>query len=270
MSPTGLAGALPVLCTGVVGLVLAALEPLRPRLARVGLGLGLAALAGALAGVAALWPGSPEPGLGGGGLRADGFALFVQAAVLVCTAFALLLAWHTRDSWAPGSTGLLLLGASGACLVALAVDLVAILTGLVASMLPLVAVSAASSGQHGREAALKGLVATALGAGLLAFGAALIASQTGTTLLDALPAELERLGWIGDRPLLVAGLALCLAGLCVFMAAVPFHLVFPDAVEGTPTPAAVLLTGGVLVAGLAATGRVVLSGFGGAVLSGPG
>jgi len=270
LNPAGWQGALPVLLVGLAGLSLAAMGPLLPHLRRVALCLGLAALLGALAAVAVLWPGAPETLLGGGGLRPDGYALFVQAAVLLCAVFALLFGWHAGEDWAPGSTGLVLLATSGVCLLALAVDLVAILTGLVAAMLPLLGLSAASPGLHGREAALKSLLATTLGAGLLGLGVALVASQTGTTLLSALPGELEHLGWLGDRPLLVAGLALCLAGLCVFMAAVPFHMLFPDAVEGAPTPAAMLLTGGLLVAGLAATGRVVLCGFGDAVLSGPG
>jgi NADH-quinone oxidoreductase subunit N len=53
-----------------------------------------------------------------------------------------------------------------------------------------------------------------------------------------------------------------------FVAAVPFHMWFVDVVEGLPAPAALLLSGGVMAAGLAAVTRVLLVGFQPVVLSG--
>jgi NADH-quinone oxidoreductase subunit N len=264
--PVGMMTAL----VGLVGLGLGLAEPRRPQARRACLAVALATVIAAWLWLLWAWPGQPSEELGGGGLRADGFALFVQAVVLLGTAFALLFGIHAGDRWTPGSSGLLLMAAAGACLLAMAIDLIAILTGLVAAMLPLLGLAAVHPGPHGREAALKGLLATCLGVGLLGLGTALLASQTGTTLLAGLAEALAGLGWIGARPLLVAGLALVLAGLAVFIAAVPCHMVFPDAVEGSSEAGGLLWTGGLLVAALAALGRIALTGFQDSVLSGPG
>jgi NADH-quinone oxidoreductase subunit N len=67
---------------------------------------------------------------------------------------------------------------------------------------------------------------------------------------------------------MVVGLGLVLAGLGCFVAAVPFHMWFVDVVEGLPVPAALLLSGGVMAASLAAVTRVLLVGFQPVVMSG--
>jgi len=76
--------------------------------------------------------------------------------------------------------------------------------------------------------------------------------------------------WIGSDPMLVAAIACLLGGVGCFVASVPFHMWFVDAVEALPAPGALVLSGCVLAAGLAAVCRLVLVAFHPVVLSGPG
>jgi NADH-quinone oxidoreductase subunit N len=187
-------------------------------------------------------------------------------ALLCC----LLLGWHAGPRWKPGSDGLLLLSAAGVSVLSMSTDLVGVLAGFVGTLAPIWGLAAISAGEHGREAALKGLVLGALGAALLGMGAALVLAGTGTTSLGELRQVLQNLAPQSVPRVVLAGLALVLAGLGVFVAAVPFHMWYADMVEGSPEPAALLLTGAVLASGLAAVCRVLLAGFGPLVREWPG
>lgn len=254
----------------VMGLLVAVVELRVPAARRVAAGLALAAIgiAAVLAGL--LWPGDADLLLAGGGLKLDGFALFVQAFVLVGAMFSLLLGRHLGERWQAGSNGLLLLSAAGVALVAMAVDLVALVAGFVAAVLPLLGLAAIRRNQIGREGALKGMVLCALGTSLLGLGTALMASRTGTTSFEGLRAFFEQGPWVGSDPMLVVAMALVLSGLGLFLAVVPFHMLFTDLADGLPAPAALLLVGGLLATGLAACGRVVLVAFGPVNSTGPG
>ncbi|MBN2496198.1 MAG: hypothetical protein JXR96_16515 [Deltaproteobacteria bacterium] len=230
--------------------------------------LGLVALTALLAGL--YWPGSAGTSLAGGGFHLDGFAIFVQFFVLLGALFCLLLGRHDREHWPPGSDGLLLLAAAGLVMLSMAVDLVGILAGLLAALMPLWGLAALRVRPHGRESALKSALLGGLGAVLLGMGAGLLAARCGTTTLEGLRACLEGGPWIGQDPTKVVALSLVIAGLCMFVAAVPLHMWFTDAVEGLPSPASLLLGGCWLAASLAATARVLLVGLKPVAQSGPG
>jgi NADH-quinone oxidoreductase subunit N len=251
-----------------LGLVAALLEAYGPQARRTAFYLGLAAAAVATTLAGLMWPGDSEMTLAGGGIRVDGFALFIQVFLLLGVVCSLLMGLHAPGNLGAGTTGLLLMAAAGASLLAMASDLMGILVSFIGALIPLWAIAAVCRGKNGREAALKGMVVGALAAALMGLGSALILARTGTTRLAGIADYLQSANWIGSDPLMVVGLSLVLAGVGCFVAAVPFHMWFVDVVEGLPTPAALLLSGGLMAAGLAAVTRVLLVGFRPVVLSG--
>lgn len=196
--------------------------------------------------------------------------MFVQVFVLLGVVFSLLLGRHRPSGWRAGSDGLLLLSAAGVILLSMAADLFAVLAGFAAAMIPLLGLGAVSPAENGREGALKGLVLTALGLSLFGLGSALMTGRAGTSCLQGLQAYLGQIAWFGADPLLVVSLGLILSGLGMLLAVAPFHMLFTDVAEGLPTPASLLLLGGLITSGLAACSRVLLVGFGPVVESGPG
>ena len=227
---------------------------------RTAFGLALATVAAASILAAAFWPGDAKLQLAGGGLVLDGFALFVQTFVMAGVVFSLLLGRSEKTN-INACNGLLLLSASGVSLLAMAIDLVGILTGFIAAFIPLLGLAAISSVREGREAALKGLIMVLLSAALFGLGTALLSTQTSTTSLVGIQHALANVDRIGAQPLLVVAIALVLAGLGLFLAVVPCHMLFADLVQGLPTAGANLVTGGLLASGLAACARIVLVAF---------
>lgn len=254
----------------VLGLAAALLEIRFPLARRSVFYLGLAAAAAATTLAGLMWPGDSLMVLAGGGIRVDGFALYIQVFLLLGVVCSLLMGLHAPANLEAGTTGLMLLAAAGAALLAMASDLLGILVSFVGALIPFWALAAIYRGKNGREAALKGMVVGALAAALMGLGAALILARTGTTRLAGIAAYLQSADWIGSDPLMVAGLSLIIAGAGCFVAAVPFHMWFVDVVEGLPAPAALLLSGGFMAAGLAAVTRVLLVGFQPVVSSGLG
>ena len=252
----------------LLGLALALVEVRVPLARRTAFYLGLASAAAATTLAGFMWPGDSQLVLAGGGIRVDGFALFIQVFVLLGVVCSLLLGLHAPERVEAGTTGLVLMAAAGASLLAMASDLMGILVSFVGTLIPLWAIAAIHPARNGREAALKGMVVGSLAAALMGLGAALILARTGTTRLAGIAAYLQSADWIGSDPLMVAGLGLVLAGLGCFVAAVPFHMWFVDVVEGLPVPAALLLSGGVMAAALASVTRVLLVGFQPVVMSG--
>jgi NADH-quinone oxidoreductase subunit N len=242
----------------LAGLLITTLQLLWPSRRTMSFQLGLIAILVAMLQVLWLWIG--QPGLPFN-VRPDGFALFVQAVVLVSAGCGLLLGRHQDTDWPPGADGLLLLATAGAALLASAVDLVVITIGFVATLVPLLGLAATSPLDQGREGALKGFVASALGTGLLGLGTAVIFLLCGTTTLEGIGDYLTAQNDIAITPLLTMGIALVLSGAGVFLAIVPFHMWYADMIEGLPGPAGMLLSGGVLACGLAAISRMILFGF---------
>jgi NADH-quinone oxidoreductase subunit N len=254
----------------VVGLVIALLESLVPRTRRIAWLTGLATLTTATIVAGLQWPGS-GPMETGPGIGFDGFAFFVQVFVLLGYLCALLLVHRPKESSrSAGFPGLVLLSAGGASFLAIASDMTGILIGFMTALIPLWGLSAISNGPNGREGALKGMVVGALGAGLFGLGVAMFQVLAGTTILAGIAQYLGCADWIGSDPLLVTALACVLGGVGCFVASVPFHMWFVDAVEALPAPGALLLSGCVLATGLAAASRLLLVAFHPVVVSGPG
>ena len=100
----------------VMGLVVVLLEARIPMARRTAFVLGLASAAAATTLAGFMWPGDSQMVLAGGGIRMDGFALYIQVFILLGVVCSLLMGLHAPENLEVGSTGLLLMGAAGAAL----------------------------------------------------------------------------------------------------------------------------------------------------------
>ncbi len=136
---------------------------------------------------------------------------------------------------------LLLLTALGGAVLAASSHFAAFLLGLEIYSVALFALIAYPADfEHTIEAAIKYLVLTGLSSALLLFGMALIYAQTGTMQFSEIGSMLTEAGY-GADVILLAGLALILAGAGFKLALVPFHMWIADVYEGAPAPVAALV-----------------------------
>ncbi len=106
------------------------------------------------------------------------------------------------------------------------------------------------------EAGLKYLVIGAVGSATLLFGSALVYGATGELSFDRIAAS----GHQHDA-MLVAGLALILAGLAFKSSTAPFHMWTPDVYQGAPTPVTAFMSSATKIAALVVTYRVLSEAF---------
>jgi NADH-quinone oxidoreductase subunit N len=110
------------------------------------------------------------------------------------------------------------------------------------------------------EAGLKYLIIGGFGSAVLLFGSALVFGATGE-LGFAQIAEATRAQDLVDDPLLVAGLAMLLAGLCFKASAAPFHQWTPDVYEGAPTPVTAFMAAATKTVAVVLMLRVLVTAF---------
>ncbi len=254
----------------VPGILIAVLDARFPRSQRRLTYLAMAVLAGECFQSAWLWSSEPGVVFAGSGLRLDGFSIFIQSLVFLGALCALMLGNGRQGKMRPGSVGLILLSTTGAAVLAMAWDLIGVTAGFIGALVPLWGLAALHSNGHGREGALKGMLMGLLAAALMGMGAAFVLARVGTTHFLGIRVFLQTHALIGSDPLMVVALALLLAGAGCLVAAVPLHMWFVDVVESLPVPGALVLSGGLMAAGLAAVGRMLLVGFLPASESGPG
>jgi NADH-quinone oxidoreductase subunit N len=108
--------------------------------------------------------------------------------------------------------------------------------------------------EHSLESGLKYLIIGSVGSATLLYGLALIYGATGSTNFAGVAAAV---GDLRDDTLLLAGIALVVAGLAFKASVAPFHQWTPDVYEGAPTP----VTGFMAVATKAAAFGVLLRLF---------
>lgn len=241
-------------------LVCAALEVALPAQRMLRALFSLASPLAVLGAVGFLWPEVAGPSLPQAAFLGDGFGRFALGAIWALAFFAISLRRDEEPVRADGGDTLLLLSAAGGSLLVLSADLFAALSGFALTLVPVWGMASISGRIEGREAALKGLLAGILSLVLFALGSALILAATGHSTLAGIGGFLRDLP-PGEAlpPLLAPGVALLLGGLGLFVAAVPLHMWFSDLAEGLPASASLWLTGGVLVAGLAASARILLT-----------
>jgi NADH-quinone oxidoreductase subunit N len=110
------------------------------------------------------------------------------------------------------------------------------------------------------EAGLKYLVVGSFGSAMLLFGSALVYGSTGELGYDAIARATAEQG-LADDGLLVAGLAMIIAGLGFKASAAPFHQWTPDVYEGAPTAVTAFMSAATKVAALVLAMRVLVTAF---------
>jgi NADH-quinone oxidoreductase subunit N len=110
------------------------------------------------------------------------------------------------------------------------------------------------------EAGLKYLVVGSFGSAMLLFGSALVYGATGELGFDAIARATTELG-LEDDGLLLAGLAMVIAGLAFKASAAPFHQWTPDVYEGAPTPVTAFMSAATKVVALTLALRVLVTAF---------
>jgi NADH-quinone oxidoreductase subunit N len=110
------------------------------------------------------------------------------------------------------------------------------------------------------EAGLKYLVVGSFGSAVLLFGLALVYGATGELGFGAIAAEVESQG-IANDGLVLAGLAMILAGLGFKASAAPFHMWTPDVYEGAPTPVTAFMSAATKAVALVLAMRVLVTAF---------
>jgi NADH-quinone oxidoreductase subunit N len=106
------------------------------------------------------------------------------------------------------------------------------------------------------EAGLKYLIVGSFGSGILLFGSALVYGATGELGFSAI-AE----AGAADDALLLAGLAMIIAGLGFKVSAAPFHMWTPDVYQGAPTSVTAFMSAATKVAAFALTLRILTVAF---------
>jgi NADH-quinone oxidoreductase subunit N len=242
VSPVDLATILPELVLVLVGSALVLADAFAPGMRSR---FGVFAALGAAAALALRWI-EPLPGpVWSGALVVDPLARFVDTYILVALILVAAMAgpYLIRTGARFGEFfGMLTWSAVGAMVLAKADHFLAVFVGLELLSISLYVLNAfhRDSGVS-LEAGWKYLVVGAFASALLLFGIALMYGATGTFSLRAI-ARFVAVKPLPDQPLLLAAMALILAGFGFKLALVPFHAWAPDVYQGAPTPVTAFLS----------------------------
>jgi NADH-quinone oxidoreductase subunit N len=114
--------------------------------------------------------------------------------------------------------------------------------------------------QGSLEAGLKYLIVGSFGSAVLLFGSALVYGATGELSFAGIADAVASQG-IADDYLLLAGLAMIIAGFSFKASAAPFHMWTPDVYEGAPTPVTAFMSAATKAAALPVLYRVLVTAF---------
>jgi NADH-quinone oxidoreductase subunit N len=110
------------------------------------------------------------------------------------------------------------------------------------------------------EAGLKYLVVGGFGSAVLLFGSALVYGATGELEFAAIAEAIREQDLVNDG-LILAGLAMVIAGLGFKASAAPFHMWTPDVYEGAPTPVTAFMSAATKAVALVLAMRVLVTAF---------
>jgi NADH-quinone oxidoreductase subunit N len=227
----------PEIVLSLFGMAIMVLEPLVDEHRSQKL-LGLIALIGSLAAIAATLYQSQFPGLGFWGVvKVDGFSTFFHVLITAITAVVILSSFEYMQAQqirAGEYYALVLFGAVGMCLMSSAVELVLIFIALeISSISTYVLTGFRRRAAISSEASLKYFLLGSFATAFFLYGVALTFGATGSTSISLIAQALRS----GSIPLLAyAGIALMFVGLGFKVAAAPFHIWTPDVYEGAPAP----------------------------------
>ncbi|MGW6129487.1 NADH-quinone oxidoreductase subunit NuoN [Cellulomonas sp. NPDC055163] len=274
-----------VLGAAVVGVLVEAFAPQHLRRA-IQLGLSLAATAGALVAVAALWNGVQESGgvdVLGGSLLVDGPTLVLQGTIALFALLSVLViadrtetgedAFTPQAAAIPGSDyeetarrkGLtqtevypLVLFATGGMLIFPATgDLLTLFVALEVLSLPLYLLCGLARRRRllSQEAAMKYFLLGSFASAVMLFGIALLYGFAGSVRYAEIATATGTT--VGLDGLLLTGAVMVLVGLLFKVGAVPFHAWTPDVYQGAPTPVTAFMAACTKVAAFGALVRIV-------------
>jgi len=186
-----------------------------------------------------IWQWNAQKSIVSGALRIDDLSLALNLILIAGGACTVLLAWRSeasREAAHGEFHTLLLTSIAGMSLLAAAQNTVALFVGLELLSIPLYVLCASEMRrERSLEAGLKYLIIGSVGSATLLYGLALIYGATGATDFTAIASSIST-GSLASDPLLLGGIALCVAGLCFKASVAPFHQWTPDVYEGAPTP----------------------------------
>jgi NADH-quinone oxidoreductase subunit N len=200
--------------------------------------LGLIALIGSVAAIAATLYQSQFPGLGFWGMvKVDAFSTFFHVLVTAIAAVVILSSFEymqVQQIRAGEYYGLILFGTVGMCLMSSAVELVLIFIALeISSISTYVLAGFRRRAAISTEASLKYFLLGSFATAFFLYGVALMFGATGSTSISVIAQALRS----GPVPVLAyVGIAFMFVGLGFKVAAAPFHIWTPDVYEGAPAP----------------------------------
>jgi NADH-quinone oxidoreductase subunit N len=110
------------------------------------------------------------------------------------------------------------------------------------------------------EAGLKYLIVGGFGSAVLLFGSAMVFGATGELGFQQIASATTSQDLVDD-PLLVAGLAMLIAGLGFKASAAPFHQWTPDVYEGAPTPVTAFMAAATKTVAVVLAMRLLVTAF---------
>src|SRR6202044_385697 len=251
---------LPELVLSAFGIVIMLLEPLLDEEKSQKL-LGLIALLGALAGIAATWVMSGSPGLAFWKMvQVDSFSVFFHVLVIAIAAVIILISYEymaVQRIRAGEYYALILFGTVGMALMSSAVELVLIFIALeISSISSYILAGFRRNEASSSESSLKYFLLGSFATAFFLYGVALIFGATGSTNIDIISQKLQA----GPVDLLVyVAIGFMFVGLGFKVAAAPFHIWTPDVYEGAPAPIVGFMSTGPKAAAFAVLLRVVFT-----------
>jgi NADH-quinone oxidoreductase subunit N len=220
--------------------------------------------AGAFACAVLLFAESPDgQGVIANAIRRDRFGALVQLIVTAAGLLTVGLSHGERRERQHGGEYYALLAAAGGgmCFLVQANNLMVLFLGLEWFSICLYILCAIDLDRVGSlEAGLKYLVVGSFGSGVLLFGSALVYGATGALQFGAIAQTTAAQG-LNDDALLLAGLAMMLAGFSFKASAAPFHMWTPDVYEGAPTPVTAFMSAATKAVAVALMLRVLVTAF---------
>jgi len=204
------------------------------------------AIAGLLAAISVAWFAWPAASAGGSPalltdrLALAGIEIICAAAICAVLISRPYLAVHGEGRG--GFYGLVLLSVFGMSALAFAGDLIAILIAMEAMSVSLFALTGFMRDRpQSVEGSLKFFMMSAFATAFYCMGLAFIIGSLGSTSLATIAQRFDYVASGEGRSVFLFGIAMVFSGLALKVAAVPFHAWAPDALDGAPTPASLLI-----------------------------
>lgn len=234
---------LPELVLSVFGIAVMLIDPLLPP-ENNRKGVGIVALLGSVAALAATFVMAAHPGTAfGGTVRADGFSVFFHVIVILVTTAVILASFEylrVQQIRMGEYYGLILFGTVGMVLMSSAVELVLVFIALeISSISTYILAGFRRRAATSIESSLKYFLLGSFATAFFLYGVALMFGATGSTNVYSIGSAL-RAGH--TNTLAYVAVALMFVGLGFKVATAPFHVWTPDVYEGAPSPVVALMS----------------------------